>query len=65
MAAGKSPRDAFGSLTFSSDQQTKLQQIMVTSQQKMEAVLTPEQKAELVRMRQQNAGSATQGPTKK
>jgi protein CpxP len=64
MQSGKSGPEAFQGLTLTPKQQTQLRQIMVTSQQQQEAVLTPEQKAELTRLRQQNANPNTSAPKK-
>lgn len=64
MQSGKSGPEAFQGLTLTPKQQTQLRQIMVTSQQQQEAVLTADQKAELARLRQQNSIPGTSAPKK-
>jgi Spy/CpxP family protein refolding chaperone len=64
MQSGKTGPEAFQGLTLTQKQQTQLRQIMVTSQQQQEAILTPEQKTELARLRQQNSTPSTSAPKK-
>lgn len=49
--AGQTPRQAFGTVKFTPQQQESLRQIMIASQKDMEGVLTTEQKQELARYR--------------
>ncbi len=46
-------RGPFAALNLTADQRTRIQAIMQSSKQQMDAVLTPEQKAKLQQMRQQ------------
>lgn len=64
MESGKSGREAFAAVNFTTEQQAQLQKIFITSQQQKEALLTADQKAQLAQFRQQNANSGAEAPKK-